>query len=696
MKKKMLEKIPPLPATDEMLQLVRDDVPEWKQTEYTWKANHRFPVYKRYIYFRTDMCPDNILRVSMYMRKDLAAGLQEPRFEIFLDKTKREQGTYKTQEEKWGSGDIESLYGWGWCDAESGNEEGMLYSTGFYADKASAEMVNRYLDAERCEVKTLIKQFQNEIRKEKLTEKHKREADGIDEVMALVPEIPDDFEAWVKEYGFYTDRYIFYHAEDRKAEKRAVCMQCGSSITVRNPKRDKECRCEVCKKKAALQPWNGTQNKSPSRMVALIQRLKDGTGWVTRRFRARLIAKKEEGWIPRYYLFEEVREIYDDAMVRYGHYEYGPYKSTGVSRWCTYTNEPNRHSYYYDYYEFGDARIYWKNLKKERQGTGIRYIPIEQALKRSPGVFIEVHQMMRALKQYPEVEYFIKMGFRRLAVDILKRNVEMKLGKKPWEVLGISKNLMLEALKYDASAREIELMRATEAVGYHMTRQELKFFKKYFRGEEIHKILQYASPAKMYRYFTKVLENEREYGDYVDYLEAAAICGWDMRNDMVLFPKHFRAAHDEAEKERQARERKIEDMQTRKKNREYARMVPKLKELYGFEDEEFFIKVPEKKSDFTKEGHMNHNCVGGYFDKVVRGETVVVFLRKKALPDQSYCTVEITNVASLRQLRAGYNQTAPQEAQDFADKWMKEVKKRLKKEEMKQERVQIPVQVEAI
>lgn len=88
MKKKMLEKIPPLPATDEMLQLVRDDVPEWKQTEYTWKANHRFPVYKRYIYFRADMCPDNILRVSMYMRKDLAAGLQEPRFEIFLDKTK--------------------------------------------------------------------------------------------------------------------------------------------------------------------------------------------------------------------------------------------------------------------------------------------------------------------------------------------------------------------------------------------------------------------------------------------------------------------------------------------------------------------------------------------------------------------------------------------------------------------------------
>lgn len=694
MKKKMLEKLPPLPATEEILRLVKEDVPEWKQTEYTWKANHRFPVYQRYIYFRADMCPDNILRVSMYMRKDLAAGLQEPRFEIFLDKTKREQGTYKTQEEKWGSGDIESLYSW-WT-GEDGSEEGMIYRTGFYADKTSVEMVNRYLDAERCEVKTLIKQFQNEIRKEKLTEKHKRETDGIDEDMALVPEIPDDFENWVKEYGFYTERFIFYHAEDRKAEKKAMCMQCGSSITVRNPKRDKECRCENCKKKAVLKPWNGTQKLSLNRTVALIQRLKDDSGWVTRRFKALLIAGKQDDWKPRYYLQEEVREIYDDTMYRYGHYEYGPYKSTGVSRWCTYTNEPNRHGYYYSYYEFGDARIYWKNLKKERKETGIRYIPIEQALKKSPGAFVNVYRMMRSLHLYPEVEYFIKMGFRRLALDILQEEMTLKPGKKPWETLGISKNLMLEALKYDASAREIRLMRATEELGYHMTRTELQFFKQYFDERGIREILQYASPARMYRYYTNVLEEKRDYGDYLDYLEAAAFCGWDMRNDMVLFPKHFRQAHDMAVEEQRARKNKIEDMTIRKKNKEYAKMVPKLKELYGFEDEEFFIKVPEKKSDFTKEGHMNHNCVGGYFDRVVKGETVVVFMRRKERPDESYCTVEITNVASLKQLRSIYNGEAPKEAKDFARKWMMEVKKRLKKEEMKQEKVRIPVKVAAI
>lgn len=67
---------------------------------------------------------------------------------------------------------------------------------------------------------------------------------------------------------------------------------------------------------------------------------------------------------------------------------------------------------------------------------------------------------------------------------------------------------MLEALKYDASAREIRLMRATEELGYHMTRTELQFFKQYFDERSIREILQYASPARMYRYYTNVLEEK--------------------------------------------------------------------------------------------------------------------------------------------------------------------------------------------
>ncbi len=687
MKKKRLEKAPTLYATDEMLRLVREDTGKKERTQYRYATNITFFTYERYIYFRAAPVEDNILMVAMYLRRELAAGVTEPHFNIFLDKDRLEQASYDLRENKWRTGNIESLY---WDPAIK--EKGMEYRTGFYADKQTKDMVNKYLGAERQEVKTLIAQFQKNLKAEKLKEAHKRESDEIDEAMALVPDIPRDFEDWVKEYGLYTSHYIFYHAEGSKKEKEAYCMQCGSSFMAMKPKRDKEYKCPVCKVKACLKPWT-SKNLRENADVCLMQRLLDDSGWVTRRFKIHLSARKEENWKQYVWISEEVREPYTDELVQYGHFEYGQYKTSGISRWCHTANEPSRKGWYRDDFIMGDARVYWNNLRQERKGTKLQYIPLEKALRSAPGVYVDIHNMLYALRKNPEVEYFIKMGFKRLSIDILNGKAKLQPGKKPWEVLGISKELMQDALKYDARAKEVEIIKCAGEFGYRMTKQQVRFFSKYFDKDSINKILRYATPHKMHRYFTEVLVNVRDFGDYLDYLEAAEVCRYDMRNEMVLFPKHFRQAHDMAVEERLAREKKLEDMAVRRKNKEYAKMVPGIKALYEFEDDQFFIKVPEKKSDFTKEGHMNNNCVATYFDKVVKGQTVVVFLRKKDMPDQAYCTVEITNVASLKQLRSRYNREAPPEAKEFAERWMKEVKKRLAKKESEERKVRVPVQV---
>lgn len=689
MKKKMLEALPLLPATDQMVEMVKNDVPQVRRTYYTFSNNITFKCYERYFYFRAMPVADNVLMIAMYLRRDIARGERNPRFNIFLDKTRGEQATYDCQENKWREASIENL-----CWDSDIREKGMEYQTGFYADAETTTMVNTYLEAERQEVKTLIQKFQIDLKKDKLEKAHARESSEIDETMALVPPIPADFEKWVTEYGLYKDRYIFYHADGKKKEKPAYCMQCGSSFMADRPKKNKKCKCPACKKTALLLPWT-SKNIRSKHDICLIQRLKDGTGWVTRRFRVLLIAKKQDNWKPNTYIDEEVRDIYSNDLIQYGHFEYGQYKTTGIIRWCYTANEPSRKSYYYDDYEMGEARVYWKNIKKERQGTSIRYIPLESALSKSPGTYIGIKRMMKMLREHKEIEYFIKMGFKRLSVDMLNEKLSFKIGKKPWEVLGISKDLMQDALKYDVSARELHMMRAAEECGYKLTKTEMKFFSQYFNETDICKILRYATPHRMYRYYTETLKNVRNYGDYIDYLDAAEKCRYDMRNEMVLFPKNFRQAHDMAAQELEQQRQRIADMKIRQKNKEYAKMLPQIKAMYEFEDEEFYIKVPEKMSDFTQEGHMNHNCVATYFDRVVRGETVVVFLRKKALPDQAYCTVEITNVASIKQLRSNYNRQAPPEAEKFAKRWMKEVRKRLKKEESKKKKNAVRIQVAA-
>lgn len=687
MKRKTLEKTPVLYATDEMVQLVREDIPRFEVARFTYSKNVTFPVYKRYIYFRSAPADGGVLMVSMYFRKELENGITEPHFNIFLDRDRNEYETYDLRKNQWRKAGIESLY---W-DIDI-REKGMEYENIPYSDKSTKDMVNRYLGAERQEVKNLIQQFQNTVRKEKLNQKHKRESDEIDEEMALVPKVPDDFKEWIEEYGFYPERYIFYHAEGNKQEKPAYCVQCGSSFMAKQPRRGNDYKCPVCKKTALLCSWKSKDIHNKTQ-ICLIQRLTDGSGWVTRRFAAHLSAKKDNNWKRRIWFYEEVRELYDDNLFQYQHYEYGRYKSSGIQRWCYSANEPMRKSWYYNDFEMGEARVYWKNLCWERKGTILQYIPLEKALRQNPGVYIQIHRMMNTLKNNPEIEYFIKMGFKRMTIDIINGRTELKKGKKPWEVLGITKELMQDALKYDVSWRQLEILRSAGEMGYRLEKGEVLFYSKYFTPHQMEELIQYATPHKMYRYFTEVLVAERLFGDYLDYLEAAQYCRWDMKNEMVLFPKHFRQAHDAAVEEKLEKERKIEDMQVRQKNKEYAKMVPELKELYEYEDDKFFIKIPEKKSDFTKEGHMNHNCVGTYFDKVLKGKTVVVFMRRKELPDQSYCTVEITNTASLQQLRSDYNRQPPEEAKEFAEKWIKEVKKRMAKKEAKERRVRIPVEV---
>jgi hypothetical protein len=74
----------------------------------------------------------------------------------------------------------------------------------------------------------------------------------------------------------------------------------------------------------------------------------------------------------------------------------------------------------------------------------------------------------------------------------------------------------------------------------------------------------------------------------------------------------------------------------------------KWKELYEsekdkilFENDLFKIVLPEKPCDLIKEGVTMHHCVGSYVDKVLQGDCLIVFIRKKENPDLSYITCEL-------------------------------------------------------
>lgn len=89
------------------------------------------------------------------------------------------------------------------------------------------------------------------------------------------------------------------------------------------------------------------------------------------------------------------------------------------------------------------------------------------------------------------------------------------------------------------------------------------------------------------------------------------------------------------------------EYQMRKKEIDAAAIVRNYadkREALTFESEDFMVVIPQTSDDFKAEADAQHNCVFSmYLNRVINGETHVVFIRRKDNPTQSLITCEVRN-----------------------------------------------------
>ena len=99
--------------------------------------------------------------------------------------------------------------------------------------------------------------------------------------------------------------------------------------------------------------------------------------------------------------------------------------------------------------------------------------------------------------------------------------------------------------------------------------------------------------------------------------------------------------------------------------------VEKIKQFYdkhnfAFEDDEFKVIVPQSREDFLNEANMQRNCVySNYLPAVLKGNSYIVFIRKKDNLEKSYITCEITSKGTIVQCRSYANNSIAQEDKPF-------------------------------
>ncbi|MBR5273790.1 MAG: PcfJ domain-containing protein [Bacteroidales bacterium] len=209
-------------------------------------------------------------------------------------------------------------------------------------------------------------------------------------------------------------------------------------------------------------------------------------------------------------------------------------------------------------------------------------------------------------------------------------------------------------------AEILRTMSLTQGINY-LTRQR----RESFQGKSIHQIIAL----------------------YEDYMAMCRKLKKHMDDEMVTKPRELKRRHDEAVKEIQAREEKLQADQYSKKYKEAEAVLKTVRAKLEWKQEDFMIIVPRKIVDIVKEGRALHHCVGAterYFDRIKQNETYICFLRKTNAPDEAFYTIEVEPGGTIRQHRGMYDEEPELElVKPFLKKWQKEIRKRMNEEDHK-------------
>ena len=668
MKKTELKRLRPLKASAQMLKAYREDLPEQKTiyaSSYRDWSRRNIPVYRYYRFYDAEV-ENGILKVGIWQRGYLYEKKQEPDFTVYIS---REEKKWLT----WGAGR--------WQEAMIFNliytqQEGEIFGAYHWNSKKALKTVTEYLGTDAATVAAAVRKWQVGT-KMKCSVYHKSELEEIDEFMQSVPEYPKGFnDDWLVKTAYKDKVSIMYHPG--RNVKEGLCTRCQTWITVKDrPKHLKETICPHCRTEAVYRSWNKQNVVCSEKTVGILQRVAGGTDYCLSQYHTTLGSEKKDGYsIPHISRKAEERFRIAECFIKHEIFEWDEYKNTGVHRWCHARQRGMGWSYYYPQ---PYCVLYERNLPELFRDTELKYIPIRECLMSDPGMRVDVSDMLKEMQDHPEAfEKLAKAGLYRLTRELAARSygiedcINTKAGKLE-DVLRLDKVRMRMAAGMDCSAKELEILQTAYKAKVTVDKDSVRDIAEFYRhwsGDDLYLLLKRNNLKKMLSYLKRLKEEHggtaeiiaRDYEDYLDQLERLNI----PLDKHSRFPANFYHVHEELSEQIREMEDQVRKADIRKQNRILKKVIRQTSPLYDTESDRYLIIWPKSKKDFSREGQLQHNCVGGYFERCAMKETTVFFVRRKEEPDIPFCTVEFKN-GKLIQCRTAYNREAPQDVMKYME-----------------------------
>ena len=254
---------------------------------------------------------------------------------------------------------------------------------------------------------TILKRYQEALRKTELDRRHDRTRKMVDEVMKEIHPLSQEVLDWIRDEVMKPYRYIFYNYQKGKKIQKGFCSYCNQMVDIQGAKHKGTAICPHCHSEVTLIA-NGKYRDKVARMqdqshFVYIQPTKDG--WCARYFDVVSVMDGRGGKDSSQYYHKEIgRYFYSTQKSCYtGFYEWKNFFQTGEMRFCKVDERFSM-----------PCKIYPKSLNAVRQkDSRLRYIPLEDI---AAHIKEDACLLIDACWRTPlQVEYMAKLGCWRKA-----------------------------------------------------------------------------------------------------------------------------------------------------------------------------------------------------------------------------------------------------------------------------------------
>lgn len=558
----------------------------------------------------------------------------KPNYRVFIHKEDYITQDFNHSPMKWRTGSLYNILGYSW------------YEYSRLIDNDSISLLKEFFSNEYATLED-IDILQKEIMAKRIEKKHKKIKDRIDRKMATVPGLPDDFDDWINETVLHDSKYIYYEYKQRKILK-GYCTACETNVEVERAiaKHNRQGNCPNCNSSITFKATGKSRNVVDNREAAIIQKVDDKTNEIVVRYFRITKYYGADYRNPKLVIDEYVREFYDkDGNIKV--YEWDNFKQTEEIRWC---DEKGRSPFVYNNYMFDNTILYEKNLEKVLQNTLWEYSAIKDFATHKKGYTFSVPAYLAMYKEYPQIEYLVKLKLYKLVSQVIyynpyfyKNKISLN-GNNAYEVLNIrSKDQLRTLQRINGGLEELEVIQVANDADLNLKEDEIIFIvENEINVDRMIKILKHTTFHKAIKYANKQLEligdDRRTIADIIrdwyDYIGDCKLLRYDLNNDFILFPKNLVKSHEETH-----------GLVKRNKNQIYnkliAEMYTELFKLFSWSYKNNVIIVPKSADEIVEEGHKLNHCVSSYVENVAKGDTVILFLRNKDNINKPFYTIEL-------------------------------------------------------